>query len=86
MSHILLNNKYNKDISSFIHLRLPLLIKRIIFLIYYRGAPPGKSGVKKENKISDFETAVVYMNFCGLFILKICKKLSQNYKACKQMS
>ena len=83
MSHILLNGKYNKEIRKLIPLKLLLWIKRAA-LIYYRGKSLSKYKVKKENKISNFRTAVTFKSHCGLFAFKNRNNLSQSGRACKQ--
>lgn len=54
MKHNLLKATYND-------------VHKLIKPAYCRGAPPGESGVKKENITSNFGAAVVCKNFCGLF-------------------
>ncbi len=84
MEHILLNGKDNKEIRNFIRLKLLRWIKKTA-LIYYRGKPPSKYKVKKENIISNFRTAVTFKSYCGLFAFKNRNNLSQSNRTCKQI-
>ncbi len=72
------------DVHKLIHLKLLMWIKRVK-PAYCRGAPPGESGAKKENKISNFGTAVTFKSYCGLFAFKNRNNLSQRGRACKQI-